>query len=127
MTQVLAASVCINDVWVIDSGATCHMTNDRSLLRDIQELTKPIEVQLGDGKVVNAAARGTVFLYTIPPGGEEKLCNLNDVLFVSKLSYNLLSVTKVTGVGFNVSFDDNECRIAHADDVVIAVGKKVGS
>ena len=42
MTQVLAASVCINDVWVIDSGATCHMTNDHSLLRDIQELTKPI-------------------------------------------------------------------------------------
>ena len=62
LTQVLAASVCINDVWVIDSGATCHMTNDRSLLRDIQELTKPIEVQLGDGKVINAAARGTVFL-----------------------------------------------------------------
>ena len=42
MTQVLAASVCINDVWVIDSGATCHMTNDHSFLRDIQELTKPI-------------------------------------------------------------------------------------
>lgn len=127
MTQVLAASVCINDVWVIDSGATCHMTNDRSLLRDIQELTKPIEVQLGDGKVVNATARGTVFLYTILPGGKEKLCHLNDVLFVPKLSYNLLSVTKVTGVGLNVSFDDNECRIAHAHDVVIAVGKKVGS
>ena len=82
MTQVLAANVCINDVWVIDSGATCHMTNDRSLLRDIQELTKPIEVQLGDGKVVNATAHGTVFLYTILPGGKEKLCHLNaDFLF----------------------------------------------
>ena len=34
MTQVLADCVCINDVWVIDSGATCHRTNDRSLLRD---------------------------------------------------------------------------------------------
>ena len=66
-------------MWVIDSGATCHMTNDRSLLRDIQELTKPIEVQLGDGKVVNATARGTVFLYTILPGGGKKnLCHLND-------------------------------------------------
>ena len=76
--------------------------------------------------MVNAAARGTVFLYTILPGGK-KNCHLNDVLFIPKLSYNLLSVTKETGVGFNVSFDDNECRIAHADDVVIAVGKKVGS
>ena len=55
------------------------------------------------------------------------MCHLNDVLFVPKLSYNLVSVTKVTVVGLNVSFDDNECRIAHADDVVIAVGKKVGS
>ena len=49
------------------------------------------------------------------------------MLFVPKLSYDLQSVTKVTGVGLNVSFDDYECRIAHADDVVIAVGKKVGS
>lgn len=67
------------------------MTNNRSLLRDIQELTKPIEVQLGVGKVVNATARGTVFLYTIQPRGKEKLCHLNDVLFVPKLSYNILS------------------------------------
>ena len=73
MTQVLAAIVCINDVCVINSGAACHMTSDRSLLRDIQELTKPIEVQLGVGKVVNATARGTVFLYTILPGGERKI------------------------------------------------------
>ena len=58
---------------------------------------------------------------------KEKLCHLNDVLFAPKLSYNLLSVTKVTGVGLNVSFDDNEYRITHPDDVVIAVGEKVGS
>ena len=67
--------------------------------------------------MVHATARGTVFLYTILPGGKENLCHLNDVLFVPK----------VTGVGLNVSFDDNECRIARADGLVIAVGKKVGS
>ena len=77
--------------------------------------------------MVNATARGTVFLYTILPGGKEKLCHLNDVRFVPKLSCNLLSVTKTTGVALNFSFDDNEYRIARADCVVIAVGKKVGS
>ncbi|KAK3719576.1 hypothetical protein QZH41_006798 [Actinostola sp. cb2023] len=108
VTQALAASVCANDVWIIDSGATCHMTNDRSSLRDILELTEPVHVQLGDGKVLNATARGTVTLYTVLRGGNEKRCNLKDVLFVPKLSYSLLSVPKATGAGLKVSFDKSE-------------------
>ncbi|KAK3732471.1 hypothetical protein QZH41_003774 [Actinostola sp. cb2023] len=127
VTQALAASVCANDVWIIDSGATCHMTNDRSSLRDILELTEPVHVQLGDGKVLNATARGTVTLYTVLRGGNEKRCNLKDVLFVPKLSYSLLSVPKATGAGLKVSFDKSECKIVRADGATIAVGKKVGS
>ncbi|KAK3729344.1 hypothetical protein QZH41_009050, partial [Actinostola sp. cb2023] len=127
VTQALAASVCANDVWIIDSGATCHMTNDRSSLRDILELTEPVHVQPGDGKVLNATARGTVTLYTVLRGGNEKRCNLKDVLFVPKLSYSLLSVPKATGAGLKVSFDKSECKIVRADGATIAVGKKVGS
>ncbi|KAK3746619.1 hypothetical protein QZH41_003126 [Actinostola sp. cb2023] len=127
VTQALAASVCANDVWIIDSGATCHMTNDRSSLRDILELTEPVHVQLGDGRVLNATARGTVTLYTVLRGGNEKRCNLKDVLFVPKLSYSLLSVPKATGAGLKVSFDKSECKIVRADGATIAVGKKVGS
>ncbi|KAK3725314.1 hypothetical protein QZH41_002591 [Actinostola sp. cb2023] len=103
------------------------MTNDRSSLRDILELTEPVHVQLGDGKVLNATARGTVTLYTVLRGGNEKRCNLKDVLFVPKLSYSLLSVPKATGAGLKVSFDKSECKIVRADGATIAVGKKVGS
>lgn len=126
VTQALAASACSNNVWIIDSGATCHMTHDRTLMRNIVELSKPVEVQLGDGKVLNATARGTVILYTVLSDEKEKRCYLQDVLFVPKLSYSLLSVPKATGAGLKVSFDDSECMIVRPDGETIAVGKKIG-
>ena len=127
MTQAFGASTCTSDVWIIDSGATCHMTNDHNLLKKCVELKKPVEVQLGDGKVLNATAHGTVTLYAVLPGGRHKKCNLKDVLFVSDLSYNLLSVPKATGAGYNVCFDDSGCKIVRADGATIAVGNKMGS
>ena len=127
VTQAFGASACTSDVWIIDSGATCHMTNDHNLLKKCVELKKPVEVQLGDGKVLNATARGTVTLYAVLPGGRHKKCNLKDVLFVSDLSYNLLSVPKATGAGYNVCFDDSGCKIVRADGATIAVGNKMGS
>ena len=92
------------------------MTHDRNLLRNIVELTKPVEVQLGDGKVLHATARGTVILYTTLPNEKEKRCYLKDVLFVPKLSYSLLSVSKATDSGLKVTFDDSECKVVGAED-----------
>ena len=48
--------------WIIDSGATCHMCNDRELFRELSHLRKPQEVTLGDGHVLEVTAEGSVTL-----------------------------------------------------------------
>ena len=35
--------------WVVNSGATCHMSNDRSLFAEMRELPLSEKVTLGDG------------------------------------------------------------------------------
>ena len=56
VTQALTVDVCDSngETWIVDSGATCHMCNNRDLLDDFVKLNNPVEVQLEDGKVLNA-------------------------------------------------------------------------
>ena len=46
--------------WLIDSGASNHMTRERMLLADFKELDPPEKVGLGDGRTVDAVGVGTV-------------------------------------------------------------------
>ena len=48
-----------SDVWLIDSGASSHMTNQKELLSDYIELETPKKVRLGDGQSVDAVGIGT--------------------------------------------------------------------
>ena len=43
--------------WVVDSGATCHICNDRDQFDDLSELEKPIDVTFGDGFTLKAETR----------------------------------------------------------------------
>ena len=47
------ASSSSNDVWVIDSGATCHMCHNRNLLNDYAQFEDNVHVRLGDGKILH--------------------------------------------------------------------------
>ena len=62
--------------WIIDSGATCHMCNDKSAFIKYEELQTPLEVVLGDGYKVDAIGNGTVILTNQLPSGKRKKCNL---------------------------------------------------
>ena len=93
---------------------------------DFVKLNNSVEVQLGDGKVLNATGSGTVTLFRALPGGKHKKCKLQSVLLVPQLSCNLLSVSKATEAGYFVSFEDSACKITRADGVTTAIGRKVG-
>ena len=46
--------------WIIDSGATCHMSNDKRLFLELRNLEEPEKVQVGDGHSVEAKGKGNV-------------------------------------------------------------------
>ena len=78
----------------MDLGATCHMSNNCDLFVELRELKTPQEVTLGDGRSLEGTAEGTVKLETLLPDGSTKICRLENILLVPKLSYSLLSVSK---------------------------------
>ena len=45
--------------WIIDSGATQHMTYERNNLSEYVEFKRPCRVNLGDNRVILAYGKGT--------------------------------------------------------------------
>ena len=70
--------------WLIDSGASTHMTKEKQVLTNFQEFEKPENVALGDGRVVKALGSGRVQMNMLFPGTEAKKAVLYGVLYVPK-------------------------------------------
>ena len=85
--------------WIVDSRATCHMCSNKKLFVDLQPLKKPMEVSLGDGHTLEAIGRGVVPLKMKLPNSSPRRCNLQDVLYVPALLYNLISVARAAENG----------------------------
>ena len=41
---------CVHDYWIIDSGATNHMTNQLTKLHDFKTMSIPSQVSVANGK-----------------------------------------------------------------------------
>ena len=113
--------------WIVDSGATCHMCSNKKLFVELQPLKKPMEVSLGDGHTLEAIGRGVVPLKMKLPNSSPRRCNLQDVLYVPALSYNLISVAKAAVNGKVTEFDDSGCQIVGSGRRVVAKATRVGS
>ena len=111
--------------WIVDSGATRHMCNDCGKFDNLSKLGKSIEVKVGDGRVLHATAVGNVSVKVIMPDQQINECKLNNVLFVSDLAFNLISVSQFTSEGNNFIFCDNNCKLLDDLNNVLAVGTKL--
>lgn len=86
-------------VWIPDSGATGHMTNDSAILEDTEEYEGAEQVMLGHGKLLPINLTSSSKIHT--SGTSNASFNLINVLFVPSIKYNLLSIAKFTA--------DNNC------------------
>ena len=113
--------------WIVDSGATCHMCSNKKMFMDLKPLEEPMEVTLGDGHTLQAVGRGVVSLKMKLPSGVTRKCNVQDVLYVPALSYNLLSVSQAAERGKVTGFNDSGCQISGSHGRLIAKATRVGS
>ena len=72
--------------WMLDSGSSCHMTSDVSMMYKIEKIA-PVAIGLPNGTSIIACEKGSVAL-------REGL-KLENVLYVPKLNGNLVSVSKL--------------------------------
>ena len=112
--------------WIIDSGDTCHVCHDRSLFTELQNLKKPLDIILGDGRTLKVTGCGTVILMLESDNLKRKFKFYN-VLYISEVTCNLLSVSKAVDKGVSFTFSESECVIKDINQRLIAVVTKVGS
>ncbi|UYV62945.1 hypothetical protein LAZ67_2002573 [Cordylochernes scorpioides] len=104
--------------WVIDSGASCHMTSNKDLLKEEREVHKTIK--LADDSEIISNAEGAIEIE-----GQNKLIRLNDVLYVEKLSGNLMSVNKLVDDNKKVLFDKDGGHIMEEDGEEILMAQRI--
>ena len=96
--------------WIIDSGATSHICSDRGLFVELKRLERPLDVVLGDGRVLQTNHCGSVNL-CLKSGSLTRRCKLHNVLFVPQLTYCLLSVSKAVEKGIQFTFNEKGCIV----------------
>lgn len=88
--------------WVIDSGATDHMTGNSGLFSTFQSRTSTSTVTLADGSPSCVRGSGTIIPTPLLP--------LSSVLHLPNLSFNLISVSQLTrNLNCCISFFPDHC------------------
>jgi len=108
-------SVKPSRTWIVDSGATDHMTGESSLFSSYSPCAGNFKIKIADGSLSAVAGKGPVII--------SPLLTLQDVLHVPNLSYNLLSVSKlIRDKRCQTHFFDTHCLFQDSIS-----GKTIGS
>ena len=102
-----------DDEWIVDSGATSHMTSNRNVFADLKMHEGYVTV--ADGRKLMISGIGTVEL-KLGASKEIESVTLRDVLCVPGLGVNLISVRKLAEKKMSVRFDYNFAYIRFKSD-----------
>ncbi len=84
--------------FILDSGATSHMTHRRDIMYDLRPCDKNVEV--GDGTVLKGIGIGSINL--INKIGKRMV--ITNVIYVPDLNCNLISVARLQAANYTVAF-----------------------
>ena len=109
--------------WIVDSGATGHMTNCSSWMVN----TQPVRVALGtadsSSKELVATLRGDVILTVRAESGKSTKVKLSSVLYSPNLCANILSVGALKAKGVQTDFSSNTISKGNTRFLIDWVGK----
>ena len=115
-----------NKDWIIDSGASRHMTFEKYVLHSYKEFETPEPVGLGDGRTVTALGMGKVKVISQIQHGKKVVRWMTDVLYVPKLTNNLFSDRAAPSKGNVISFSHEFCWIRNKKRKLIGTGSPMG-
>jgi hypothetical protein len=110
--STLSGMVPINEnTWLIDSGASRHMTGIRNHLTHFIEKETHLHVVLGDDARYNVRGVGTS---TFQLDSDMKL-KLEEVLYVPGMKRNLVSISALEDKGYKITFSEGRVLAWHKD------------
>jgi hypothetical protein len=98
-----------SDIWIIDSGASKHMTGYRDHMRDLVEKESSLHVVLGDNAryTVKGVGTSTFQLYFDIP------IQLSEVLYIPGMKRNLVFISALKDKGYKVTFSEGKFLAWH--------------
>ena len=116
-----------NDFWLIDSGASDHMTNRREWFCDFEGFASLVDIKIGNGDSMYAYGKGNVEI-DIFLECEWKAGILYDVLFVPNLKQSLFAAKIVANKGINFSITNNRKQYLFIrDKEIVATGSDISN
>ena len=104
--------------WVIDSGASRHITPFFADLTFVRPLDEPIFIACGNGSIAKGTHLGRVELINIVGSEVERLV-IKNVVYAEDFTDRLLSIKHAAKNGINFNFSGDACSITK-DDVMVA-------
>nr|ABA98230.2 retrotransposon protein, putative, unclassified [Oryza sativa Japonica Group] len=91
------------NVWIVDSGCSRHMTGDKNWFSSLKKASKTESIVFADASTSAVVATGLVKV-------NEKF-ELKNVVLVKDLKYNLLSVSQIVDENFEVHFKKTGSKV----------------
>jgi hypothetical protein len=107
-----------SDIWLIDNGASRHMTRYREHLTDLVEKESCLHVVLGDNAryTVKGVGSSTFQLDSDIP------LQLSEVLYVPGMKRNLVSISSLEDKGYKVTFSEGKVLRWHQNSHMYSSG-----
>ncbi|OMO83306.1 Integrase, catalytic core [Corchorus capsularis] len=115
--KILPSPPSGNSPWILDSGASHHMTSNSSFLENCSHLSQPIDIHIANGSSMQVSKVGSITTKSYPLGK----FYVPNVLYAPQLSVNLLSVGQLADFGCDIWFSDIFCVVQDRH-----TGKQIG-
>jgi hypothetical protein len=104
-----------NHIWILDSGATHHVTGNPQLVHNLQKVSQAGGMTAVGGETHKVASQGDILVKF--HDGEIK--HIKSVLYVPGIHRNLLSVGRIADQGYSIEFTSSKVTIQKQDTQAI--------
>ena len=116
-TQTTSTSnIYADGVWILDSGATRHMSGDQDLFSKIERCPVQDYVEVANNERIPITGHGTILLQARKTN---RRLDLKDVVYAPKLSKNLFSIRAASQAGCTVQFRQDEAIISYKNKPIL--------
>ena len=117
-SSFLCVENALTAAWILDAGATCHHTGDRSLLHNVRKLQRPRKTRTPNGESMITEVGDAVVCV-----GDTTM-TLADVLFVPGFQVNLVSVSQLTDNGCVVTYGQEDAEVVWKKETLLRVPRE---
>jgi hypothetical protein len=107
------------DTWLMDSGCSCHMTENKKWFSILTPLSHKEYVTFGDDKKGKVLGIGIIKV--------NDRFTLNDVALVDRLRYNLLSVSQLCDADLSVLFHKSDSLVLDSSGKRVCGISRIGN